>query len=58
MNNIVLSDNDLRILRYIIEFNSNLGYKIKKRTIPITMQDVIEFCIKIGADHKSLNFYA
>jgi len=57
MSFVTLNQNDLRVLRLIIEHSTELGSKIKNHMIPLTVQEARELCIKIGADYKPLNLY-
>ena len=54
---IVLNDNDVRILKYVFSNIPDLGVKIKNHTIPITVKEVREVCIKMGVDYKALNLH-
>ena len=57
MNDIVLTKKELTVLKYIVEYNTNISFYILNRTIPITREDVKELCVKLGIDYNALALY-
>jgi len=57
MNDVVLNPKELGILKYIVEYNTNISFYINNKTIPVTKDEVKELCIKLSINYNSLALY-